>query len=158
APPASSPSSPSISLPRSTPSSAALKPPESRSLGRVGASGSPHLLAIDLVEGDDGTRRNATGVIAATPPGKTMTRKSRLSAPLFAAFVGVIAGAVVAPARADEGASGSYTLFNPVPADQLRQMSTDRPNITNSPQTVDAGHVQIEQGFLDYARGSSDKL
>jgi hypothetical protein len=43
-----------------------------------------------------------------------------------------------------------FTLFNPVPADQLRGMDTDRPNKTNTPHTVDAGHLQIENGFFDY--------
>jgi hypothetical protein len=43
-----------------------------------------------------------------------------------------------------------YTLVNPVPADEMRDMATDRPNITNSPQTIDAGHVQIETGIADY--------
>ncbi len=42
-----------------------------------------------------------------------------------------------------------YTLFNPVLDDQLRDMDTDRPNATNTPHTVGAGHLQIETGFLD---------
>ena len=44
-----------------------------------------------------------------------------------------------------------YTLFNPTPADQLRGMDTDRPNLTNTPHTIDAGHLQIETGIIDYA-------
>jgi hypothetical protein len=44
-----------------------------------------------------------------------------------------------------------FTLFNPTPADQLRGMDTDRPNITNTPHTIDAGHLQIETGVIDYA-------
>ncbi|HUB26394.1 MAG TPA: transporter [Tepidisphaeraceae bacterium] len=44
-----------------------------------------------------------------------------------------------------------FTLFNPTPTNQLRTMDTDRPNITNTPHTIDAGHVQIETGFVDYA-------
>jgi hypothetical protein len=43
-----------------------------------------------------------------------------------------------------------YTLFNPTPADQLRDMDTDRPNKTNTPHTIDAGHLQIEIGAFDY--------
>ena len=43
-----------------------------------------------------------------------------------------------------------YTLFNPTPADQLRDMDTDRPNKTNTPHTVDAGHLQVEIGGFDY--------
>jgi hypothetical protein len=43
-----------------------------------------------------------------------------------------------------------YTLFNPVPFDDLRDMDTDRPNKTNTPHTIDAGHLQIETGVFDY--------
>jgi Putative MetA-pathway of phenol degradation len=49
-----------------------------------------------------------------------------------------------------------YTLFNPVPDGQLRDMDTDRPNITNTPHTVDAGHWQIEMGVLDYSQHRDD--
>ena len=45
----------------------------------------------------------------------------------------------------------AFTLFHPTPPDQLRGMDTDRPNETNSPHTVDAGHLQIEAGAFDYA-------
>jgi len=43
-----------------------------------------------------------------------------------------------------------YTLFDPTPSDQLRGMDTDRPNVTNTPHTIDAGHLQIETGVIDY--------
>lgn len=43
-----------------------------------------------------------------------------------------------------------YTLFNPTPADQMRALSTDRPDQTESPNTVDAGHFQIEMDFFNY--------
>lgn len=45
-----------------------------------------------------------------------------------------------------------YNLFNPTPAALLREMSTDRPDTTESPYTVDAGHVQIEASFFDYTQ------
>jgi hypothetical protein len=38
----------------------------------------------------------------------------------------------------------AYTLFNPVPKLAMREMETDRPDITESPYTVDAGHIQYE--------------
>jgi len=44
-----------------------------------------------------------------------------------------------------------YSLFNPTPADDLRGMDTDRPNVTNTPHTIDAGHLQIETGVIDYS-------
>jgi hypothetical protein len=69
---------------------------------------------------------------------------------------------VLAPvARADESETAppasptpdksGYTLFNPTPDSQLRDMDTDRPNVTNTPHTIDAGHLQIEIGAVDYA-------
>ncbi len=44
-----------------------------------------------------------------------------------------------------------YTLFDPTPCNEMREMDTDRPNQTNTPHTIDAGHIQIETGFFDYA-------
>jgi hypothetical protein len=43
------------------------------------------------------------------------------------------------------------TLFNPAPDTQLRDMDTDRPNVTNTPHTIDAGHWQLETGVMDYS-------
>jgi Putative MetA-pathway of phenol degradation len=43
-----------------------------------------------------------------------------------------------------------FNLSHPTPGDQLRSMDTDRPNITNTPHTIDAGHLQIETGVFDY--------
>jgi len=44
----------------------------------------------------------------------------------------------------------AYTLFNPTPRDQMRELSTDRPDQTESPYSVDAGHWQIEFDFANY--------
>src|SRR6187399_1745335 len=46
-----------------------------------------------------------------------------------------------------------YHLFNPTPREQMREMSTDRPDQTESPYTVDAGHIQVE---MDFANGTFD--
>lgn len=57
------------------------------------------------------------------------------------------------PAWADSDSTptdkSQYSLFNPAPDDGMRGMDTDRPNITNTPHTIDAGHVQIETGLYD---------
>jgi len=37
-----------------------------------------------------------------------------------------------------------YNLFHPTPKDQMRSFETDRPDATESPVTVDAGHFQFE--------------
>jgi hypothetical protein len=40
--------------------------------------------------------------------------------------------------------TSTYSLFNPVPKGELREFSIDRPDITESPITVDPGHFQFE--------------
>ena len=44
----------------------------------------------------------------------------------------------------------SYTLFNPVPDDLLRDFSSDRPTKGASPTTVDAGHFQYEADIANW--------
>lgn len=50
-----------------------------------------------------------------------------------------------------------YNLFNPVPKDKMRDLSTDRPDKTESPYTVDAGHFQYEGDIVSYIHNQSDK-
>ena len=45
-----------------------------------------------------------------------------------------------------------YHLFKPVPKELMREMSTDRPDQTESPYTVDAGHFQIEWDLFNFVR------
>lgn len=52
-------------------------------------------------------------------------------------------------ARADKSA---YTWFNRTPEAQLRELNTDRPDLTESPYTVDAGWVQVEMDLFAYGR------
>lgn len=42
----------------------------------------------------------------------------------------------------------------PAPPSRLREFTTDRPDVTESPFTVDRGHVQIELSLAEYALGS----
>ena len=44
----------------------------------------------------------------------------------------------------------SHHLFRPTPAGSLREMSTDRPDKTESPYTLDAGHFQLEMDLVNY--------
>src|SRR5688500_9877451 len=60
------------------------------------------------------------------------------------------AGVLVSVARGETDKSG-YTLWNPTPREQMRELSTDRPDITESPYSVDAGHVQVEADLLSYS-------
>jgi Putative MetA-pathway of phenol degradation len=60
-------------------------------------------------------------------------------------------------ARAQEASwpnKSCYTLFNPTPDKYMREMSPDRPDKTDSPFTVDAGHFQIEMDFANFTYGS----
>jgi hypothetical protein len=54
--------------------------------------------------------------------------------------------------------AAGYDLFDPVPADQLRDLSPDRPDTTESPITVDAGHIQIEASLFDWRRERRDDV
>ncbi len=56
-----------------------------------------------------------------------------------------------------------YSISNPTPKKYMREMSTDRPDQTESPYTVDAGHIQIEKdtisGTWDHNRaGGLDQM
>ncbi|HXG99697.1 MAG TPA: transporter [Sphingomicrobium sp.] len=63
-----------------------------------------------------------------------------------------IAAAAASPAFAQVPDKSGYSLTNPTPREALRELSTDRPDKTESPYTVDAGHVQIELDFANYTR------
>lgn len=45
-----------------------------------------------------------------------------------------------------------FTLGRPVPRHLMRELATDRPDVTESPNTVDAGHVQLEMDIVNYTR------
>src|SRR6266581_8182675 len=50
-----------------------------------------------------------------------------------------------------------YNLFNPTPRGFMRELGADRPDKTDCPFTVDAGHFQVEMDFanLTYRRPNS---
>jgi len=69
------------------------------------------------------------------------------------ALVMAVPTADAAGAEADPSASpdkAQYNLFSPTPRQLMREMNTDRPDKTESPFTVDAGHFQIEADILNY--------
>lgn len=59
-------------------------------------------------------------------------------------------------AESSQTGKQQYHLFNPTPKELMREMSTDRPDKTESPYTVDAGHLQLEMSFLDYTYNHDD--
>lgn len=51
-----------------------------------------------------------------------------------------------------------YWLLNPVPSDQMRSFSTDRPPKANVPYTVDAGHFQYETDLVNFTHQVTGSL
>lgn len=78
----------------------------------------------------------------------------------FAAGLGLTIAAMTLLAGPQE-ASGAerdrYWLFNPTPDKLLRDLTTDRPDTTESPFTVDAGRIQVETNVFGYARSRPDE-
>jgi Putative MetA-pathway of phenol degradation len=75
------------------------------------------------------------------------------------AAAGCLAGVVMLLASAGGvlGADKSqYSIFNPTPDRLLRDMTTDRPDNTESPFTVDAGRVQVETNLFGFSRSRPD--
>lgn len=50
--------------------------------------------------------------------------------------------------RASQDKSG-FNLFNPVPQELMRDMAPERPDKTDSPFTLDAGHFEVEMDFAN---------
>ncbi|HYC72707.1 MAG TPA: transporter [Opitutaceae bacterium] len=67
--------------------------------------------------------------------------------PRILLFLALAGGTAAAPAD-----KRGYTWSNPTPRELLREMATDRPDTTESPTTVDAGHVQVEMSFAAFER------
>jgi len=70
----------------------------------------------------------------------------------IAAVLGVAAVSVTRTSGTEKRTANksAFTLFNPTPADLMRDLSTDRPDQTESAYTVDAGHFQVEMDFVNY--------
>lgn len=77
-----------------------------------------------------------------------MNTKLILVAALCALPFRLINAAETAPAP-DKSA---YTVFNRTPESLVRDLSTDRPDLTESPYSVDAGWWQIEMDMVAYTR------
>ena len=73
---------------------------------------------------------------------------SALSEPAEPPLVKKAAKAGKSRAKPDKN---QYWLLNPVPTDQMRSFSTDRPTKSNVPYTVDAGHFQYETDLVNFS-------
>jgi hypothetical protein len=70
----------------------------------------------------------------------------------------VFSGFSTIAAEREHADKSQYTLFNPTPRELMREMSTDRPDLTESPFTVDAGHFQIEMDAVNYSYSSDGSM
>ena len=60
------------------------------------------------------------------------------------------------PAAELEADKSQFSIFNSTPRALMREMSTDRPDQTETPFSVDAGHFQVETDLFGYSRDSDD--
>ncbi len=81
-----------------------------------------------------------------------LLRSSLLS--LFALTGSIALAGPATPASESAPDKSGYHLFNPVPANLLRELATDRPDQTEGPGTIDAGHLQLE---MDLANATFDR-
>ena len=51
---------------------------------------------------------------------------------------------------------GGYNLFRPTPRELIRELTPDRPDKTESPYTVDAGHFQLEMDVATFTLNRSN--
>ncbi len=90
------------------------------------------------------------------------TRRSASTAAGWCGLVALLAPEALAasnspPSNPEERPDKSgYTLFNPTPRALMREMSADRPDKTDSPFTVDAGHFQVEMDLANLTYDGRD--
>jgi hypothetical protein len=69
-------------------------------------------------------------------------------------LVAVLAAPALFAGETPHADKSQFHLFNPTPRALMRDLSTDRPDVTESAYTVDAGHFQVE---MDLLRASYDR-
>lgn len=71
-------------------------------------------------------------------------------------LVSAPAGFVPHPDAGPAPDKSGYNLFSPTPDHLMRELSPDRPDVTESAYTVDAGHYQLEMDFLNFIYNKTD--
>ncbi len=71
-------------------------------------------------------------------------------------FGALVALGTIVPGGVSAADKSRYSLFNPTPDRLMRAMTTDRPDTTETPFTIDAGHVQIESTAFGFSRSHAD--
>jgi len=95
--------------------------------------------------------RNATETIGASGACRTL----HTARPLVLIALGAINAAGTEVGTTDKS---QYTLFNPTPREHMRELSADRPDLTETPFTVDAGHFQIEMDAVKYSYNNDKSI
>ena len=81
----------------------------------------------------------------------------------IAAVLAIYASSLLTPAMAEDDNKEScsdksqYSLFNPTPSQCMREFEPDRPDLTDNPFTVDAGHVQVEADLVNFSQSRPDE-
>jgi hypothetical protein len=75
---------------------------------------------------------------------------------VIAATVCAASGAGAQETNSAPSDKSIYNLFNPVPENLMRDLSPDRPDVTESAYTVDAGHCQLEMDFANFTYNKMD--
>lgn len=60
--------------------------------------------------------------------------------------------------QSSDSSKSGYNLFHPTPKKLMRDFETDRPDVTESAYTVDAGHFQLETDLFKTERDNIDKI
>ena len=74
-------------------------------------------------------------------------KRSLFSRSLCGAYLALLVGLAGGDAR---GEKFRHSWLNPTPSAELRELSTDRPDATEGPFTVDAGHTQLEMDVVNH--------
>jgi len=88
--------------------------------------------------------------LSAGARGRLDPRPRRVGAAL--GVLALLGSASPAPAEPSPEDKSRYHLLDPTPRALRRPLSADRPDVTESPYTVDAGAVQLEMSVVDYAK------
>lgn len=79
---------------------------------------------------------------------RTLSKKSTF----FAAAVALSFTSFCSASESPSPDKSTYSAFNRTPESQLRELSTDRPDLTESPYSVDAGWWQLEMDVVAFTR------
>lgn len=65
---------------------------------------------------------------------------------------------IFALAQGNAPNKSKYHLFNPTPKAEMRELVTDRPDKTEAPYTLDAGHFMFETDLATYSRNDDNGI